>query len=206
MLAMFRKLCGGAFVLLGVAVFLVRLQHEGPYFFPEGGNLAGGLGALACGVALLFTNPVPTLVGRLTTSALAAVSIIALYLASYATAAELEEVIVVRTSCAAGEGEELRLWLVDEGDQMLVSMSRAKAERSQLTSTKEVSLLRGGAVRCVAAEIVSDATTLRRVTAGLYEKYTVARIATDLGIFSDDRLGTNVVLRMTETSTPQAPH
>ena len=43
---------GWALLAVGIIVFAVRLQHEGAYAMPRGGNLFGGLGALLTGRVL----------------------------------------------------------------------------------------------------------------------------------------------------------
>ena len=45
---------GYGFLALGVAVFAVRLVHEGAYAVPRGANLFGGLGALLLGGVLVW--------------------------------------------------------------------------------------------------------------------------------------------------------
>ena len=45
---------GCGLLALGVAVFAVRLLHEGAYAMPRGANLFGGLGALLLGGVLVW--------------------------------------------------------------------------------------------------------------------------------------------------------
>ena len=49
-----RRILGGSMLAVGLSVFLVRLGHAGPYALPQGGNLMGGLLALALGGWLAF--------------------------------------------------------------------------------------------------------------------------------------------------------
>jgi len=55
---------------VGIAVFAVRLLHDGPYAMPSGGPLFGGLGALLLGAVLLW-SAVPRALGRLALGRLA---------------------------------------------------------------------------------------------------------------------------------------
>ena len=50
-----RRAAGIVFFAIGIAVFLIRLHHEGPYAFPEGGNLRAGILAILLGV--WFSRP-----------------------------------------------------------------------------------------------------------------------------------------------------
>ena len=83
-----RSIVGCGLLALGVAVFAVRLLHEGPYAVPRGANLFGGLGALLLG-GLLVWPATPRWLGWL---ALAATPVV-LFSGLYATLAELEEVV-----------------------------------------------------------------------------------------------------------------
>ena len=47
------RLLGSVLILLGIAVFLVRLHHAGVYVMPGGGNLLAGALALVLGAWLL---------------------------------------------------------------------------------------------------------------------------------------------------------
>ena len=48
-----RIVFGCLLLALGVALFAIRLQHEGTYAMPRGTNLIGGLGALLLGAGTL---------------------------------------------------------------------------------------------------------------------------------------------------------
>jgi len=196
-----RRSVGIVLIALGLAVFLVRLRHAGPYFLPEGGNLAGGLGALVCG-ALLIRAKAAKIGGQAVriglTSLLAIASLVSFYLALYGTLAELEEVVVVRPRCESERDDPLRFWIVDDAGALWISMGPGKAERTGLSRTRVVSLLRDGKERCMDAAIVDDPAILRRVLPLLEEKYTVARVAVSLGVFGESRYSTNQLLRLTE--------
>jgi len=197
---MLRRSLAFVLIVLGLAVFLVRLRHAGPYFMPEGGNLVGGIGALICG-ALLMRDQAGEALGRTAriglTSVLFVASLASFYLAFYGTLAELEEVVVVRAHCEGDVGDPLRFWVVDDAGALWISMGPGKAERTGLARTPDVRLLRDGEEQCMEASIVDDPATLRRVLPLLEEKYTVARIAVSLGVFGDGRYETNELLRLT---------
>lgn len=183
--------------LLGLAVFLVRLRHVGPYFLPEGGNLLGGIGALVCGGILFGESRIRARGVRIAASLLLGIaSVLSGYLALYATLAELEEVVVVRARCQGDAGDSLRFWIVEDDGALWISMGAGKADRTGLSRTRAVSLLRDGQEQCMDATLVADDETLRRVLPLLEEKYTVARIAVSLGIFGDNRYSTNTLLRL----------
>lgn len=107
----FLSVLGWVFIALGLAVFAVRLQHEGPYAFPRRGNLAGGLGAIAVG-ALLVVAVVP----RILRWAAVAASPILLFSGTYAILSELEEVVSLYATHDSGSAAELRLWVVDDAN------------------------------------------------------------------------------------------
>ena len=47
-----QRVFGWLMLLVGVSVFVIRLQHAGPYGFPRGGNLLAGALALLLGGGL----------------------------------------------------------------------------------------------------------------------------------------------------------
>ena len=97
-----RTVVGWVLLAVGIAVFAVRLQHEGAYAVPRGGNLFGGLGALLVGAVLVWSGT-PRVLGWL---ALAA-SPVVLFFGLYATMAELEEVVSLYATDSAGQSAEL---------------------------------------------------------------------------------------------------
>ncbi|MCR9095214.1 MAG: hypothetical protein NXI30_13420 [bacterium] len=197
-----RKIIGIALFLLGLTVFLIRLQHEGPYFLPEGGNLVGGLLALACG-ALIFFDVLPSEGGGgVAQGALLLTSLLALYLAAFATLAEVEEVVVVRPGCGETRGGALRLWVIDDDGAIWATMGRDKAKRNGISTARTVTLLRGGEEACVVAAVIDDERLVEHVSLLREDKYAAERIAVALGIFGDDRFESNVALRMGPLATP----
>lgn len=187
---MIRKGIGVLMVLLGVAVFGVRLLHEGAYAMPGGGNLFGGLGALVLG-ALLLVPAVPRVLGW---AALAASPVVA-FMGIYAVFAELEEVISLYATDSAGNPAELRLWIVDRDDGEWVGMPRAKALEHALDGAR-LQVLRAGATRCVIPVLHEDRPTASAIHALKVEKYAVARAAAAIGLYPTEAGEASVALRL----------
>jgi hypothetical protein len=185
-----RVVVGWGLIGLGLAVFAVRLQHEGAYAVPRGGNLFGGLGALLLGAVLVWRDT-PRPLGWL---ALAASPVI-LFFALYATMAELEEVVSLYATDSAGRPAELRLWIVDREDGEWVGMSRSKAAEHSLDGAR-VQLLRDGETRCVVPALHEDRPTVRAIHALKVEKYAVARAAAAIGLYPREARESAVSLRL----------
>jgi hypothetical protein len=185
-----RTVLGGVLVAVGVAVFAVRLLHEGPYAVPSGTNLFGGLGTLLLGGVLLWPA-VPRWVAWL---ALAA-SPVVLFLGIYATMAELEETVSLYATDRAGNPADLRLWIVDRDDGAWVGMARAKAVEHGLDGAR-LQLLRHGEMRCVVPVLVDDRETVRAIHAMKVEKYAVARGAAAIGLYPREARDTAAALRL----------
>jgi len=169
-------------LLVGAAVFLIRLQHAGTYALPRGGNLLGGVLALLLGGWL--ARPwlaAHRLAAPLRWAALAA-SPIVLFFALYATLAELEEVVVLKAIDRAGRPSDLRLWIVDHAGAAWVTMPRSKADEHGLTEAR-VELLRQGELGCVVATRSDGRATVNEIHRLRHEKYAVQRLATSIGIF-----------------------
>ena len=188
--SMVRTVVGCGLLVLGVAVFAVRLLHEGPYAVPRGANLFGGLGALLLGGALVWPAG-PRWLGRL---ALAA-SPLVLFFGLYATMAELEEVVSLYATDSAGNPAELRLWIVDRDDGEWVGMPRWKAVEHSLDGAR-VQLLRKGKIWCVVPVLHEDRATVRAIHALKVEKYAVARGAAAIGLYPREARETAVSLRL----------
>jgi hypothetical protein len=168
---------GWGLLTVGIAVFAVRLSHEGAYAVPRGGNLFGGLGALLLG-GLLVWPATPRGLGWL---ALAA-SPVVLFFGLYATD-------------SAGRPAELRLWIVDREDGEWVGMSRTKAIEHSLDGAR-VDLLRDGETRCVMPVLYEDRPTVRTVHALKVEKYAVARASAAIGLYPREARDVAVSLRL----------
>ena len=182
---------GCVLLVLGVAVFAVRLLHEGAYPVPRGGNLFGGLGSLVVGGVLVWRGA-PRALGWL---ALAFAPVV-LFFGLYATAAELEETVSLYATDRAGRPAELRLWIVDREDGEWVGMPRTKAVEHSLDGAR-VEMLRNGEVRCVVPKLYDeDRATVRTVHALKVEKYAVARGAAVIGLYPREARDAAVALRL----------
>lgn len=181
---------GWGLIVVGVIVFAVRLQHEGAYAVPRGGNLFGGLGALALG-GLLVWPAVPRAVAWVAVAA----SPVILFFALYATMSELEEVVSLYATDSSGRPAELRLWIVDREDGAWVGMQRAKALEHGLDAAP-IELLRGGAVRCVVPVLHEDRPTVEAIHARKVAKYGVARVSAAVGLYPREATETTVALRL----------
>ncbi len=181
---------GCGLIALGIAVFAVRLLHDGAYAVPRGGNLFGGLGALLLGGVLVW-SAAPRGVGWL---ALAA-SPVVLFFGLYAAMAELEEVVSLYATDRAGQPAELRLWIVDREDGEWVGMPRSKAVEHSLDGAR-LELLRSGETRCVVPVLHEDRPTVGAIHALKIEKYAVARGAAAIGLYPREARETTVSLRL----------
>jgi hypothetical protein len=189
------RVVGWLMLVVGLSVFAIRLQHAGPYAFPRGGNLLGGVLALLIGGwlvrAWLGSHRLAAPLGWI---ALAA-SPIVLFFALYATFAELEEVVVLKATDRAGQPSNLRLWIVDRADAAWVTMPRWKADANGLRETR-AGLLRQGEVSCVIATRHEDRETVNEVHRLRHQKYAVQRLATALGLFGRSAGEDTVALRL----------
>ncbi len=196
-----RRALGALLLVVGVAVFAIRLQHAGPYDPPEGGNLLGGVLSLALG-AWLVRDWLPGRAGAIAWAALAA-SPIVLFFALYATLAELEEVVVLRADDRSGRAVDLRLWIVEHDGATWVTMPRGKADAHGLGDAR-VQLLRDGEWSCVVAERHEDRETVNAVHHARHGKYRVQRLAAAVGLFGRDADPRTVALRI-EPCPPEPP-
>jgi hypothetical protein len=181
---------GWGLLALGIAVFAVRLLHDGAYAVPRGGNLFGGLSALLVGGVLVWSST-PRGLGWL---ALAA-SPVVLFFGLYAVMSELEEVVSLYATDSAGQPAELRLWIVDREDGEWVGMSRSKAIEHSLDGAR-LELLRSGEIRCVVPALHEDRATVKAIHALKVEKYAVAQGAAAIGLYPREARETTVSLRL----------
>ncbi len=186
---------GWGLLAVGIAVFAVRLLHEGAYAMPRGGNLFGGLGALLLGGVLVWPAA-PRALGWL---ALAA-SPVVLFFGLYATMAELEEVVSLYATDSAGQPAELRLWVVDRADGEWVGMPRSKAVEHSLDGAP-LEMLRNGETRCVVPVLHEDRPTVTAIHALKVEKYAVARGSAAIGLYPREAPETSVSLRLDSCPT-----
>ena len=191
-----RSVGGGLLVLVGLAVFAIRLQHAGAYAFPTPGVLLGGLGAIVVGGVLLW----PAAPRALGWAAWAA-SPVVLYFALYGTLAEVEEVVSLYAveaddaDDADGRRTDLRLWIIDREDGAWVGMPRAKALEHRLDGAR-LELLRAGTTTCVVPVLVEDRATVGAIHRQKVEKYAVARGAAAIGLYPREAGEQAVALRL----------
>jgi hypothetical protein len=186
---------GVALLLVGIAVFAVRLQHPGPYAVPGGGNLRAGLLALLLGGGLASgLGPNLPITRWLRWAALAA-SPIVLFFSLYAVLAEVEEVVTLRTTDEAGRPANLRLWIVDFDGAEWVRMPVAKADAHTLRDDR-ARLLRNGEDRCVRVSRYTQPGLVAEIERLAYEKYGVKRLATVIGLFSKEPSPGQLALRL----------
>ena len=189
-----RTIVGWSMLALGVAVFAIRLQHDGAYAVPTRGVMFGGLAALLVGGLLLW----PSAPRAVRLAALVA-SPVVFFFAVYATMAELEEVISLYATDSAGQPIELRLWIVDRDDGEWVGMPRAKAVEHSLDGAS-LQMLRDGETRCVVPVLHEDRPTVKAIHALKVEKYAVARAAAVIGVYPREAPDTSVSLRFDRCS------
>ena len=186
---------GWLMLLIGASVFVIRFQHAGPYQFPLGGNLLAAVLALLIGGwlsrAWLRASRFTTLLRWVAIAA----SPVVLFFALYATAAELEEVVVLKTTDESGRPANLRLWVVDRDDGSWVTMPRSKADAHSLRETR-VELLRQGEIRCVIARRIEGRETANEIHLLRHQKYAVQRVATGIGLFGRTAGEDTVALRL----------
>ena len=185
-----KTVVGWGLLALGIAVFAVRLLHEGAYAVPRGGNLFGGLGALLLGGVLIWPAT-PRWLGWLALVA----SPVVLFLGLYATMAELEEVVSLYAIDSGGNPAELRLWIVDREAAEWVGMPRSKAVEHSLDGAR-VRLLRNGEIRCVVPVLHEDRATVHAIHGLKLEKYAVASGAAAIGLYPREARDTAVSLRL----------
>lgn len=185
-----RTILGWALIVLGVGVFAIRLQHEGAYAVPRGGNLFGGLGSLLAGGALLWAR-----LPRLGVFVAMAFVPLVLFRGLYAIASESEEVISLYATHESGRAAELRLWITDREDGAWLGMPRTKATEHALDGAPHTMLRRGERV-CVLPTLVEDRSLVRSMHAEKIEKYAVARIASAVGLYPSVAPDTTVAIRV----------
>jgi len=189
------RLLGCLLVLVGVSVFLIRLQHAGPYAMPGGGNLAAGVLALVLGFSLVAPwSRAPAIAVPLTWLGILAGPVI-LFFALYATLAELEEVISIKALDREGNPVSLRLWVVDYEGRPWVTMPGSKSDKHGLEDGPVV-MFRAGVDSCVLATRWDDREIVDNIHRRRHQKYMVQRMATQLGLFGESAGAKTVTLRL----------
>lgn len=176
------RLFGVILILLGIAVFAIRLQHAGPYPFPEGGNLLGAVLAFVLGAwflrPFLRSGAVSHILGW---PAVLATPVV-IFFTLFSTLGEVEEVIALSVTDPNGSPVTLRLWVVDRDGSAWTTMSDEKAEINGLDgSTGE--LLRNGETSCVVIIRHDDQNAVSTTHNQKYEKYAAHRLAVAVGVF-----------------------
>ena len=178
------------FIVIGVAVFGIRLIHAGPYAMPQGGALIGGLSAIVLGTLLLWLGKL-----RPWGWIVAIISPVALFPAIYSVMGEAEEVISLYARDPQNNMVDLRLWIVDREDGQWVGMSRDKALSHNLHG-QQLSMLRAGKTVCVIPILHEDRPTAREIHAMKVAKYTVAQVSGAIGLYPLEATESTVVLRL----------
>jgi len=186
---------GWLLLVVGVAVFAIRLQHD-PFAWPRRGNLLAGLMCLGLGAGLVL----PWLrshgvAGWLVRGVLVAGPVV-LFFGLYSTLAELEEVVILRAPDASGEAQDLRLWIVDREGAAWVTMPRSKADAHGLEGDARAELVRDGTPRCVLVHRVEEHARVDAVHRARHDEYAVQRLATALGVFSREAAADIIALRL----------
>lgn len=184
---------GWLLLLVGVAVFAIRLQHD-PFAWPRRGNLLAGVLCLALGLGLVLPWLRAGPAVRLVRGVLAAGPVV-LFFGLYSTLAELEEVVILRAPREGGDVADLRLWIVEHEGAPWVTMPRAKADAHGLDEAR-VELVRDGTARCVVAHRVEDHDQVDTIHRLRHDKYAIQRLATALGIFTRAPSQDTVALRL----------
>jgi hypothetical protein len=176
---------GGLLVAAGIAVFAVRLHHEGPYPFPGTMDLASGCAALLVGALLIRSPWRGSRAGGAwwPSRVLLGVSPIVFLLALAAFGHEAEEVVVLRTKGPEGSIRETRLWVVDHQGSPWIVTGRGSSHDRELAEDLRVEIVRRGETRCWMAERHLDRPTLETILEARSEKYLAQRIAFATGIW-----------------------
>jgi hypothetical protein len=189
------RVLGSLLVLLGIAVFLVRLHHAGSYMIPGGGNLLAGVLALVIGAGLLSPWSLETGTGRVVSWIGIAVGPVVLFFALYATLAEMEEVVSIKALDRDGKPANLRLWVVDYQGAQWVTMPASKSDNHGLEEGP-VTLFREGVDSCVMATRLDDREIVDDIHHRRHQKYQVQRLATTMGLFGEDANPNTITLRL----------
>ena len=196
MLRTLRRGLSALLLLVGVAVFAIRLQQPGDYAWPEGGNLLAGLLSLGLGAWGIRDELGSGWLARLGQGAVLLAGPVVLFFGLYATLAEVEEVVVLHATDRDGRARALRLWVVDEGDVPWVVMPASKADAHGLDG-ESLRFDRRGTSRCVIPTRFTEPEVVGRIWKQRTERYLVQRLAIAVGIFeADPKGGEGVVLRL----------
>jgi hypothetical protein len=185
-----RLITGLTFIAIGLAVFLVRIQHAGTYAIPSAGVLLGAMSSTFLG-ALLIWPSVPRLIMWIAL----AVSPVAVFVSIYSIVGELEEVISLYAPNSKGQVTDLRLWVVDRDDGAWVGMSRDKAIEHSLDGAR-LEMLRSGEIHCVVPALSQSQQTTRTIHAMKIKKYAAAQMAAGIGLYPREATENTAALRL----------
>jgi len=190
-----RRFFGLLLLLIGLVVFAVRAQHEGPYVAPEGGNLVAGVLALVIGAWFFFRLFEGSGFARLLNWVGGLAMLPVLFFSAYAIMSELEEVVSLFVADPSGGEANLRLWIVDHEGSPWVTMGADKADRYNL-SGQQADLLRAGTRSCVQMTRYDEREIVNTIHRLRTDKYAVQRFAIQIGMFGDDANPTTVALQL----------
>lgn len=187
---------GTLFIVIGIAVFGIRLFHSGPYAMPHSGALYGAIALLAIGGFLVWSGKL-----RLFGWIAALAGLIASFPALYSIMGESEEVISLYAKSSTGEVTDLRLWVVDRDDGAWVGMPRAKAETHNLDGA-QLQMLRLGKTSCTQLKLFEDRATVENIHAMKVAKYRVAQVSGAIGLYPLEASQSTVALRLDTCQSP----
>lgn len=188
--ALVQSIAGIVFIMIGLAVFAIRLKHEGPYVVPGGWAFYGAIGLLILGSFMQWQRK-PSALGWIALLA----GLVAILPAVYSIVGESGEVISLYATDSSGQPANLRLWVVDREDGAWVGMSRDKAIEHDLDGAK-LDMLRGGEVTCVMPVLHEDLATAQEIHAAKVEKYTAAQLAGAIGLYPQEATSSTAALRL----------
>ncbi|MFT5100779.1 MAG: hypothetical protein ACI9HY_002908 [Planctomycetaceae bacterium] len=184
------SIVGVIFLAIGLAVFAIRLLHEGPYALPGGAAFIGALLAIALGTYLLWPGK-----PRFTGLVAIVVATFASFPAIYSIVGETEEVISLYAIGPESNLVDLRLWIVDRSDGAWVGMGRSKAVTHNLDGAR-LDMLRGGETICVIPALAEDRATVSEIHKMKVDKYKAAQISASIGMYPTEASENTVALRL----------
>jgi hypothetical protein len=184
------NIAGVIFIVIGLAVFAIRLGHPGPYALPGGAGFFGALAVIALGAYMLWPGK-PRFTGLIAI----AIATFASFPAIYSIVGESEEVISLYAFDPENNLVDLRLWIVDRSDGAWVGMGRNKAITYKLDGAR-LDMLRAGKSICVVPALVEDRATVREVHRMKVDKYKAAQISASIGMYPSEASENTAALRL----------
>ena len=186
---------GSIFMLIGLAVFAIRLTHDGPYAIPHGAAFYGALINILLGLALVLSPKLWPHAPRLTAWVAVLTGTFASLPAIYSIVGESEEVISLFATDSDNQPADLRLWIVDRDDGAWVGMGRDKATSHNLNGAR-LEMLRNGQTTCVTPSLYEDRPTVRTIHGMKVDKYLAAQAAAAIGLYPREAGPSTVALRL----------